>query len=54
MSQVDPVAFEDVLHLEVEQFRVGEDGTLDAVQARVVVIDQHAFQALAQIFLAHK
>ena len=53
VRQVDPVALEDVLHLELEQLRIVEGGTLDAVQAFVVVIDQHAVQALAQVLLAH-
>ena len=49
VGQVDPVAFEDVLHLEFEQRRVGKDVAAAAVDAGVLVVLQGAVQQLFNV-----
>jgi len=44
MRQVDPVAFEDVLHLEFEQGFIGEGAAVQAMVARGLVLDQQGIE----------
>jgi hypothetical protein len=44
MGQVDPVALEEVLHLQVEQPGVGEDLAIAAVDAAGWILDQGPVQ----------
>ena len=39
MGEVDPVALEDVLHLQLEDVLVGEDAAVGAIHARGLVFD---------------
>ena len=50
VGQVDPVALEDVLHLQVEQGLVGEGAAVQAVDVPIGVLHQHAGQALLDAF----
>ena len=49
VGQVDPVAFEDVLHLEFKQRRVGKDVATAAVDAGVLVVLQGVVQQLFKV-----
>ena len=39
VGEVDPIALEDVLHLQLEDVFVGEDAAVGAIHARLGVID---------------
>ncbi|MNE38524.1 hypothetical protein D3C80_1324270 [compost metagenome] len=41
MCQVDPIALEDMLHLQVEQTRVGEHLALTTVDALFAIVFEH-------------
>ena len=46
VGQVDPVAFEDVLHLQFEQFGSVKAARLQAVDVLLFVFDQHAIKSI--------
>lgn len=46
MGQVDPVALEDVLHLQVEQARVGEHLAFAAIDAGFTVVLKHGIEVV--------
>ncbi len=49
MGQVDPVAFEDVLHLQFKQIRIGEDVSAAAEDAGVLVVLERTVQQLFNV-----
>src|SRR5690606_5463460 len=49
VGEVDPVALEDVLHLEFEDLLVGEDVTADLVPPGARVFDECAVEASAHV-----
>lgn len=50
VGEVDPVAFPDVLHLKLEQFRVGEHVAAGAEDALLGLVLHDAVKAAADLF----
>ena len=48
MGQIDPVALEDIFHLQIEQFRVGEDVAAAAENAGFRIVHDRGFNTVAQ------
>ena len=50
VGQIDPVALEDVFHLEFKELRISEGGAVELVDLLVVVFDEHVCQAFLDAF----
>jgi hypothetical protein len=46
VGEIDPVALEDVLHLELEDFRVGKDISGDPIGPHFGIVFQHRSERL--------